>query len=115
MSFLAENEVPSGTVNSTNGSDGNGHFTLANIPTDPSLVGVYSGGLRKTRFIDYAIISNNLNFFPGSYPLYGDSLLVDYPWDVAAPATVGAVADSLTQMTDHVARAQARLIQQYVG
>ena len=114
MSFLAENEVPSGTINSTTGSDGNNLFTLANIPNDLSLLAVYSAGLRKTRFVDYVAFANSIVFISGSYPLAGDTLLVDYPWDIQATGGSTAISPSFTQITDHVAQAQARLIQQYV-
>lgn len=118
MSFQAVNEVPSGPINSTDGTNGNGHFVLAHVPLDRTLVQIYSAGSLKDLDVHYTLNADQLDFFVGFHPIAGDSLLADYEWDVVLPAAQlapdAAAGAGLTQFTDHVARAQSRLLQQYV-
>lgn len=123
MAFTATNDVPIGAINSTTGSNGNGHFLLRasslgnGQPVDPTMVQIYSAGSLLTLGVHYLLGGNNLDFISGFYPLAGDGLVADYTWDVVPPAVSFAPAiapsNTLQLITDHIAQAQNRLLTQY--
>lgn len=87
MAFHAANETPAGLVTSITGIDGNGHFVLANPPSDPSLVAIFSAGLRLASGIHYALAGRALDVVSGFFPLVGDAFLSDYPYPTPLPPT----------------------------
>ncbi len=79
---IITHETPSGTIDSTTGSDGNGTFALANTPLAGS-VEVYVNGIRMDPGSgnDYQMSGSNVVFESGAYPLAGspaDKLRVSY-------------------------------------
>lgn len=72
-------EVPTGTIDSTNGSNGNGVFTLAHAivsGTTPRVV--ISGFLFLPPGADYNWSGNTITFTAGNFPVLGESLTVLY-------------------------------------
>lgn len=67
---FADEEVPSGTINSTNVN-----FTVAHAPLTGTLK-LYRNGVRLQRGVDYTLSTLNITFL--FTPQTGDSLLCDY-------------------------------------
>ena len=72
-------ETPSGTINGTDGTDGNAAFTLAATPVTGS-ERVFVNGVRQTAGASdsYEISTNTITFKSGWIPVTGDTLRVDY-------------------------------------
>jgi hypothetical protein len=76
---FTDSEVPSGTVNGTNGTDGNATFTLAATPTAGS-VHLYVNGIRQKvgASEDYTISGVTITFISPSIPITNSKILADY-------------------------------------
>lgn len=70
-------EVPSGSINGTDGTDGNATFTLAATPTAGS-VHLYLNGLRLKLTTDYTISGTTITILAPNIPITGSTLLADY-------------------------------------
>src|SRR3990167_4362885 len=77
--LFTDSEVPSGTVNGTNGTDGNPTFTLSATPTSGS-VHLYVNGIRQKEdgSEDYTISGLTITFISPSIPISGAKILADY-------------------------------------
>lgn len=75
-----ENETPSGTINGTDGTDGNANFTIANAPTSTSVIWLYKNGNLQTYGAnnDFTISGTTITFNSGAIPLAGESLRITY-------------------------------------
>lgn len=78
--YFVENEVPSGSVNGTDGTDGNAVFTTANTVNPTSSIEVWLNGVKmKGGGVDYTFSSTDtITFVSGKIPITGDLLLVNY-------------------------------------
>jgi len=79
------NQSLAGTVDSTDGTDGNGDFTIVtDVPSDLNTVRVYKNGLRQRSGAgnDYTIATalgvTTVTFLAGNHPLASDNIVVDY-------------------------------------
>jgi hypothetical protein len=73
---FADGEVPSGTINGTNGSDGNATFTLAHTPlATPVLL---KNGQGMTRGTAYTLSVNSITYLAPYIPVIGDSHAIWY-------------------------------------
>lgn len=70
-------ETPSGSINGTDGTDGNASFTLANTPIAGKEI-LHVNGVRQIRTVDYNISGASITFVSGSIPRTGNSLVADY-------------------------------------
>lgn len=75
-------ETPTGTINSTTGSDGNNVFTLANSPSPATSlnlrtnqIGTETGLVQGTH---YTLSGATITFVLTFYPIAGTTLLADY-------------------------------------
>lgn len=106
MAFLAENERVA-PVNAAAGL-----WQLAHQPSDPQRFKLYVGGVRQVLGVHFLLADRTVRFLAGFFPPGEESVLADYPWD-AMPAPLAQATQGLGQVTDHVARAQDRLLVQY--
>lgn len=70
------NEIPSGTINGSNGA-----FTLANTASPTGSIRVFKNGIRQTPNAGNDFVMTNattITFEAGNIPQVGDNLLVDY-------------------------------------
>lgn len=75
---LVPNEVPTGAVNGTTGSDGNTDFALTHIPRSQVLTSVYVDGVKQP-LTRYSIQAGNLIRFVAPFiPAVGSQIYVDY-------------------------------------
>jgi hypothetical protein len=72
-----QNEIPTGSINSTDGSDGNGHFTLAHRPTTGTFT-LHKNGILLREGVDFALSTQNIDYVLGKYPITGDWHVVNY-------------------------------------
>ena len=73
---IVNNEVPTGAINGTNGSDGNAAFTIANAPfvnfkLTKNGVEMYSG-------VAFNIVGNAITFLAPYIPITGDLIRASY-------------------------------------
>jgi hypothetical protein len=76
-------EVPGGTVNGTDGTDGNDTFTLLNAPVlvagVPDLQ-LFKNGQRMTEGVGFSLTGSTITFASGYIPVSGDDLIADYSY-----------------------------------
>jgi hypothetical protein len=70
-------ETPSGSINGTDGTDGNASFSLANTPIAGKEI-LHVNGVRQIRTVNYNISGASITFISGSIPRTGNSLVADY-------------------------------------
>lgn len=75
---FADNETPSGTINGTNGTDGNATFTLAHTPSPAASLCVYSNGALLVSGTAFTLSTATITFLSGYKPITGDLLRVCY-------------------------------------
>ena len=68
----AENETPAGSINSTDGSDGNGIFTLASAPASTASIRLFKNGILQLLNTDFTISGTTLTYTTGRFPKTGD-------------------------------------------
>lgn len=71
--------TPTGTINSTTGSDGNGVFTLPSLPNPTaSLTLVLNGVVQIPGGVDFTLSSTTITFVSGKYPTTDSTLRAYY-------------------------------------
>ena len=79
IDIFVDGEVPTGTINSTDGSDGNGTFTLSVAPSPAASLRLYRNGiLLRPAAVDFTLTTLTITFTIGQYPITGDSLVAFY-------------------------------------
>jgi hypothetical protein len=77
MLNFAPPEVPSGTINGTNGSDGNALFTISHTPNPSSSLPLFKNGLRMMLWDgtdgDYTLSGNRITYLAPAIPVTGDT------------------------------------------
>ncbi len=75
-------ETPSGTINSTTGSDGNGVFTLANTPSPSSSLELIQQTIGTSTVmidgVDFTISGATITYTAGDYPITGTTHRANY-------------------------------------
>lgn len=69
---FAENETPSGTINGTDGSDGNDLFTLANTPVSPAGVILVKTRAVMLYGVDFTVSGNQVTYLSPQKPIAGE-------------------------------------------
>jgi len=70
-SFFVDNETPTGAINSTTGTDGNGTFTLAYAPTPAASLLLYRDGVTMRAGVEYTLSGSTITYTAGNNPLTG--------------------------------------------
>lgn len=78
IAIFVDAETPTGSINSTDGSDGNGTFTLANAPAAGTTVKLYKNGLLQKQNVQYTISGSTIQYVIPYYPKTGDWHEVHY-------------------------------------
>lgn len=79
--LFEETETPMGAINSTNGVDGNGTFTVAHqvaALTVPQVV--ISDTIHLTPITHFTWAGNQFQILPGAKPIPGESISISYQW-----------------------------------
>lgn len=75
-------ETPTGTINSTTGSDGNGVFTLANTPSPATSVQLYQTAIGSGTYmvptLNYNISGATITYTAGNFPITGTTHRANY-------------------------------------
>lgn len=75
-------ETPSGTIDSTTGSDGNNVFTLANPPSPAASLDLRTNQIGTetglVQGVHYTLSGSTITFVLTFYPLVGTTLLANY-------------------------------------
>ena len=70
--IFVDSELPSGVIDSTTGSDGNGVFTLANPANPVTSVNIVISGVVQLQGLDYVVqFGNQIQYTSGRYPKVG--------------------------------------------
>lgn len=72
-----------GTIDSTNGVNGNGAFTVSHPIAIDSIPRITIGGMELTPNVHYTWLGQNIAFAPGAHPSIGESPIVRYLWRYA--------------------------------
>lgn len=79
---LVHEEIPTGSITSTDGYDGNGTFTLIVLPSPLTSIKLYKNGLRLAQTVDYTITNvggvGTITYVDGRFPKVGDNHVADY-------------------------------------
>jgi hypothetical protein len=77
----SQSVTPTGLVNSTDGTDGNGTFTVPHIIAPDTVPVVWISDILKLQpTIDYTWHDNVIEILPGSKPIGGEWVTVQYQW-----------------------------------
>ena len=81
--YFADEIVPTGTINSTDGITGNGTFTLPNAPSPAGSLNLFKNGQRLTRGVAFSLSGATINYASGYLPITGaDSHVCFYRYTV---------------------------------
>jgi hypothetical protein len=71
-------QVPTGTINGTDGTDGNPTFTLPDVPNPSTSARGFKNGMRIFQGVDYTLSGATITYLSGAIPVTGDSHAWDY-------------------------------------
>lgn len=69
---FVDNETPGGSITSTNGTNGNGVFTLAQTPSPAASLQLFKNGVLQVPATDYNLSGSTITYVSGRYPVTGD-------------------------------------------
>ena len=76
--IFVDNETPAGLINSTDGSDGNGTYTLANTPNPAGSLQLFVTSTLMVSAVHFTLAVATITFIAPFNPLTGESLRAWY-------------------------------------
>lgn len=75
-------ETPTGTIDGTDGTDGNDEFTLTYTPSPSSSLALFRNGLLQFQGTHYTLVNSTITYASGSIPVTGDLHFAYYRRDL---------------------------------